>query len=71
MERKLKYVVFAEDGAFVARCLDVEVASEGDTKDDAIANLRESLELYFDHHAASLAGLPDRDYQFGEVSINA
>ena len=71
MERNLTYIVFVEDGAFVARCLDVEVASEGDTKDDAIANLRESLELYFDHHTACLAGLPHRDYQFGEVSIHA
>ena len=46
MERNLKYTVFEEDGAFVARCLDVEVASEGDTQDEAVANLREALELY-------------------------
>lgn len=52
MERNLKCVVFAEDHAFVARCLDVEVASEGDTKEEAIANLREALELYFEDHAA-------------------
>lgn len=71
MERNLKYVVFAEDGAFVARCLDVEVASEGDTNEEAIANLREALELYFDDHTASLAELPPRTYQFGEVPVHA
>ncbi len=48
MERNLKYTVFEEDGAFVARCLDVEVVSEGDTKEEAVANLREALELYFE-----------------------
>lgn len=48
MGRDLKYVVFADDGVCVARCLDVEVTSDGVTKDDAIANLREALELYFE-----------------------
>lgn len=71
MERKLKYVVFPEDGAFVARCLDVEVTSEGDTKEEAVANLREALELYFEDHEASLAELPPRTYQFGEVAVHA
>ncbi|MBZ0092141.1 MAG: type II toxin-antitoxin system HicB family antitoxin [Sulfuricellaceae bacterium] len=71
MERNLKFVVFAEDGAHVARCLDVEVASEGDTKEEAIANLQEALELYFEDHSAGLADLPPRTYQFGEVAVHA
>ena len=33
---------------FVARCLDVEVASQGESVDEALANLREALELYFE-----------------------
>ena len=33
---------------YVARCLDVEVASQGRTIDEALANLREALELYFE-----------------------
>jgi predicted RNase H-like HicB family nuclease len=71
MKHNLKYTVFEEDGAFVARCLDVEVASEGDTKEEAVANLREALELYFEDHPASLADLPPRTYQFGEVAVHA
>jgi predicted RNase H-like HicB family nuclease len=31
---------------YVARCLAVEVASHGDTHEEALANLRETLELY-------------------------
>ena len=54
MEQNLIYTVFEEDGAFVARCLDVEVASEGDTQEGAIDNLKEALELYFEDHAGSI-----------------
>ncbi len=71
MERKLKYVVFEEDGAFVARCLDVEVASEGDTGQETMANLQEALELYFEEHRTVLVELPPRTYQFGEVAVHA
>lgn len=71
MERKLHYVVFPEDGAFVARCLDVEVASEGDTREEAVTNLKEALDLFFENHKASLAELPPRTYQFGEVAVHA
>lgn len=53
MERKLSYVIFADDGVFVARCLDVDVASDGPTEQEAVANLKEALELYFDGHSNS------------------
>lgn len=43
----LNYVVSPEDGVFVARCLDVEVASDGPTEQEAVANLKEALELFF------------------------
>ena len=33
---------------YVARCLDVEVASQGESAEDALANLKEALELYFE-----------------------
>lgn len=33
---------------YVAQCLDVEVASQGRTIEEALANLREALELYFE-----------------------
>ena len=43
-----KYLVTPEDGAFVARCLNPDVASDGGTEEEALANLREALELYFE-----------------------
>ncbi len=33
---------------YVARCLQVEVTSQGDTIEEALDNLREALELYFE-----------------------
>ncbi len=33
---------------YVARCLEVEVASQGETVEEALDNLREALELYFE-----------------------
>jgi predicted RNase H-like HicB family nuclease len=41
---------------YVARCLDVEVASQGESVEEALVNLREALELYFED-----APLPDSD----------
>ena len=43
---------------YVARCLDVEVASQGRTIDEALANLREALELYFEDQPAPDAPEP-------------
>jgi len=51
--------------------LDVEVAGEGDAEEEAVANLQEALELYFEDHEDNLAQLPPRTYQFGEVAIHA
>lgn len=47
-ERTLSYVVYQEHDQSVARCLDVNVASEGDTEAAAVDNLREALELHFE-----------------------
>jgi predicted RNase H-like HicB family nuclease len=41
-------VVTKEDALYVARCLQVEVTSQGDNEAEALANLREALELYFE-----------------------
>jgi len=41
-------LAIAWDPWYVARCLDVEVASQGETSEEALANLKEALELYFE-----------------------
>ncbi len=45
---ELNNAVWKEGEHFVAQCLNVDVSSFGNSKDDALANLQEALELYFD-----------------------
>ena len=45
---RLTAAITHETPWYVARCLDVEVASQGETVEEALANLREALELYFE-----------------------
>ncbi|MDP2812585.1 MAG: type II toxin-antitoxin system HicB family antitoxin [bacterium] len=45
---ELKNVVWKEGKYYVARCLNVEVSSFGKTKKEALANLDEALELFFE-----------------------
>jgi predicted RNase H-like HicB family nuclease len=37
-----------EGNWYVARCLQVEVTSQGETVEQALSSLREALELYFE-----------------------
>lgn len=46
--KKLSALVWKEDDLYVAKCLEVEVASQGSTKQIALQNLKEALELYFE-----------------------
>ena len=45
---RLTAAISHEPPWYVARCLEVEVTSQGETADDALASLREALELYFE-----------------------
>lgn len=44
----LKNVVWKESKYYVARCLNVEVSSFGKSKKEALANLDQALELFFE-----------------------
>jgi len=45
---QLNNIVYQEDKYFVAQCLNVDVSSFGKTRQEALANLQEALELYFE-----------------------
>lgn len=46
--REFETVIWKEGKYFVAQCLNVDVSSFGKTKKDALKNLEEALELYFE-----------------------
>lgn len=47
MKRRFNATVWQEDDWFVAQCLDIDLASQGASEEEALANLREALELHF------------------------
>lgn len=48
MIRTFTAAVHLEEDWYVARCLELDVASQGETLDGALTNLREAVELYLD-----------------------
>ncbi len=48
MKRSLTAVLIREDDGFVALCPEVDVASQGDSVEEAKSNLREAVELFFE-----------------------
>lgn len=67
MRQKFAARVWQEGEWFVSQCLDVEVASQGRTEEEALANLGEALTLYFEPPA----GPPARPVRFIEAEEGA
>ncbi len=55
MKREFKASVSRDGDCFVAQCLEVDVASQGPTEEQALANLEEALALHFEPPRASAA----------------
>jgi predicted RNase H-like HicB family nuclease len=47
VKRSFTASVWQEDEWFVAQCLEVDVASQGHTEEEALANLSDALALHF------------------------
>lgn len=61
--RSVKYCLYREELYFVVQGLSVDVSSFGKTREEAAANFREAVELYFE-------GESNPDYiKISEVSI--
>ena len=54
MKRTFSASVWHEDGWFVAQCLEVDVASQGESEQEALRNLSEALELHFEEPRATV-----------------
>lgn len=48
MTRNLTAIIQSEEGGFVALCPELDICSQGATVEEARANLREALELFFE-----------------------
>jgi predicted RNase H-like HicB family nuclease len=48
MQKQLTAIIEREGNGYVSLCPEVDIASQGDTIEDARKNLREALELFFE-----------------------
>ncbi len=46
--RKIHYTLYREDADYVVQCLDYNISTFGSTEEEAIANLKEAVELYLE-----------------------
>ena len=68
--KTIAYCVYREDEYFVSQCLNVDVSSFGATREEAIANLKEAVELYFEGEPAAVYS-PISDATVGQELVNA
>ena len=55
MKRPFAATVWREGDWYVSQCLELDVASQGRSEDEALENLREALELHFEPPQATRA----------------
>ena len=68
--KSLKYIVYKEDKYYVSQCLNVDVSSFGNTLQEAIDNLNEALQLYFNDKKASQTFLNINETMISETYMN-
>lgn len=65
-------MVWREDKWYVAKALEVEIASQGKNEREALNNLKEALELYFEDQAEiELASVSKPKLQDVSIQVNA
>ena len=69
--KSFKFVIYKEGKYFVSQCLNVEISSFGDTVDEAIYNLKEALDLYFEDEAMESNYIKVEEVMIGEALLNA
>jgi len=67
MKRSFAATVWREGKWYVSQCLEVDVASQGESEEEALANLKEAIELHFEPPEASRPP----DVRMVEVEVGA
>jgi len=53
MKRPFTATVWREGRWYVSQCLELDIASQGETEEEALANLKEALELHLESPQAT------------------
>ncbi|MEO8109993.1 MAG: type II toxin-antitoxin system HicB family antitoxin [Ginsengibacter sp.] len=68
MKTEFKNIVWREGKYYVAQCLNVELSSFGNTKEEALKNLEEAIELYLeDAPADNLNTIEDPEIVYSQI----
>jgi len=67
--KKIKYVIYKEGKYYVSQCLNVDVSSFGATIDEASANLKEALQLFFEDDKSHWNYLTISEALIGETQL--
>jgi predicted RNase H-like HicB family nuclease len=68
--KQIAYCLYREDEFHVAQCLNVDVSTFGTTREEAVANLKEAVELYFEGET-SPPFTTVSDVSIGQEMVNA
>jgi len=68
MKTKYQILIWQEPPYFIAKCLDLNIASQGKTRDEAIKRLGEAIDFYLEDLDESI---PSQKYQLEEITVNA
>jgi len=67
--KEFDFAVWKEDKYYVALCLNVEVSSFGNDEEEAVKNLKEAVELYFEDENKEIPKI--ERVRLGKERINA
>lgn len=70
LPKETSVLVWKEDNLFVAKSLEVEIASQGNTKEESLANLKEALELYFEKELPLPNIFPYKDVSLEKLTVS-
>jgi len=59
----------AEEGGFVVKCIEVPVTTEGETREEAVNNIREAVEGYLEVRAELLGKSSSKKKQMVEIAV--
>ena len=68
--KSLKYIIYKEGDYYVSQCLNVDVSSFGISVQEAIDNLKEAMELYFEDNDETTSFQIINETMIGETYIN-
>jgi predicted RNase H-like HicB family nuclease len=68
--KAITYCLYREEEHYVAQCLNVDISSFGPTREEALAALREAVELYFEDAPAEDFSLVE-EAEVGQELVHA